>query len=205
MRGKPTCTSSPPVPAALILSPNAAKFPQVESLSLDFVVYRRISSYLLLLADTMKLAFMFGVALAGCASPSAVDSKSEDLTAATAVMIADQRVPAFRSTPDGLVPDLRSTPITITDSNTVAALVSAIQNAPGKWKRGSFTVPAGDRRLAFLRDSQVLAVIGLGEKFLVRGSGGDWEFKTITKELEDKIAALSQQQPPNQHLPPTPR
>lgn len=134
----------------------------------------------------MKLTFILGVVLAVAVSASAVDSKSEDLTTATAVKIVDQRVP-----------DLRSPPITITDSNTVAALARAIQNAPGKWKKGLFTAPAGYKRFAFVRDSQMLAVIGLGDRFMVRGGGGDWGSKKITKELEDKIAAFGQQSPPN--------
>jgi hypothetical protein len=35
---------------------------------------------------------------------------------------------------------------------------------------------------------EVLGVIGMGDRFLVRGGGGHWEFKDIPKELEVKIA-----------------
>jgi len=153
----------------------------------------------------MKLGLTFGVALAAFISASAADTKSQGLATATAVRIVDQRIPAFRSTTNGLVPDVRSEGITVTDSNTVVALARTIQNAPGKWKRGSFTAPAGYKRFAFLHDSQVFAVIGLGEQFLVRGSGGDWESKKITKELEAKLNAFGQQGVPNQHMQPAPR
>ena len=70
---------------------------------------------------------------------------------------------------------------------------------------GSFTVPAGYKRFAFLHDSEVFAVVGLGERFLIRGSGGDWESKTISKELEARLNAYGQQDAQNQHLQPTPR
>ena len=141
----------------------------------------------------MKLGLILGVALGACASGFATDS----LAPATAVKIVDQRIPAFRSTTNGLVPDARSAGITVTDSNTVAAIVRAIENAPGKWKKGSFTAPAGYKRFIFLRDSQMVAAIGLGEQFLVRGSGGNWEHKKITRKLEEKINALGRQEEPN--------
>ena len=152
----------------------------------------------------MKLALTFGMVLA-CVSASASDTKSQGLATATAVRIVDQRIPAFQSTTNGLVPDVRSAGIIVSDTNTIVALARAIENAPGKWKRGSFTTPAGYKRFAFLHDSQVFAVIGLGTQFLVRGSGGDWESKAITKELETKINAFGQQGAPNQHLQATPR
>ena len=146
----------------------------------------------------MKLALILGVAVAACASASAAEPGWVDLTNATAIKITDTRIPAFRSTTNGLVPDPRSTGIMVTDSNTVAALVHAIQDAPGKWTRGSFTMPAGNKRFAFLRDSRVLTVIGLGDDFLIRGGNGNWESKDITRDLAAKINALGQGAP-NEH------
>jgi len=145
----------------------------------------------------MKLALIFGAAMVACASASAAEPRWEDLTNATAVRVVDQRVPAFRSTTNGLIPDMRSAGIIVTNSNTVTALIRAVQDAPGKWKRGSFTVPAGYKSFAFLRDSRLLGVIRLGDQFFVRGSGGHWEYKDITKELEAKINAIAQEGVPN--------
>lgn len=133
----------------------------------------------------MKLPLIIAVALAGLVSMSVAAAEPESLTVATAATIVSQ-----------LVTNPPPAPVTITESNTVVALAGAIQTAPGKWKRGSFTAPAGYVRFAFLRDSQVLAVIALGDRFLVRGSGGHWEYKDITKELEARIAAFGQQKLP---------
>ena len=153
----------------------------------------------------MKLALTSGMALAICVSACAADKKPLGLATATAVKIVDQRIPAFRSTTNGLVPDVRSEGIMVTDSNTVVALARVIENAPGKWKSGSFTAPAGYKGFVFLRNSQVFDAIGLGDQFLVRGNGGNWHYKKITKELEAKINAFGQQDAPNQYLQPTPR
>ena len=137
----------------------------------------------------MKLALILSLALVVWISASAADRESEDLTRATVVQAWDQRVS-----------DLHSTPVVITDSNSIAALRDAIQNAPGKWEAGSFTAPSGYIRFIFRRDSQVLAAIGLGDGFLVQGSGGHWESKKITKELEAKIAVFGQPKSPNNSL-----
>ena len=114
---------------------------------------------------------------AGCQSFRSSEHATENLKAATAVTVAN-------------LTD-NNPPITITDSNTVESLATIIQTAPGKWKKGSFTAPAGYVRFAFSRDSKVLGVIGLGDQFLVRGGGAHWEFKDIPKELEAKIAKMA--------------
>jgi hypothetical protein len=98
---------------------------------------------LTLLGDIMKLPFIIIALLGGLMSLSTAGAESENLKAATAVMVANQ-----------MVTNPTTLPITITDSNTVASLASAIQTAPGKWKKGSFTAPAGYVRFAFLRDSR---------------------------------------------------
>jgi hypothetical protein len=98
---------------------------------------------------------------------------------------------------DHLATNRPPTPVTITDSNTIAALAKAIQTAPGKWKKGSFTAPAGYLRFAFFRNSHALADIGLADRCLVRGGGGHWEFKAISRDLEVRIAALGRPEPPN--------
>ena len=121
----------------------------------------------------MKVPFVI-IALIWLVSLSTATAESKNFKAATAVIVANLMV--------------TNAPITITDSNTVGSLANAIQTAPGKWKKGSFTAPAGYMRFAFLRDSKVLGVIGLGDQFLVRGGGAHWEFKDIPKELEAKIA-----------------
>ena len=112
----------------------------------------------------MKLALIFGLMLAVFGPAIAAGHKPLDLTPATVVEVWDQRVP-----------ELHTTPNTITKSNEVVALASAIQNAPGDWKRGAFTAPSGYLRFVFRRDSEMIATIGLGEHCLVRGGGGDWE------------------------------
>jgi hypothetical protein len=126
------------------------------------------------------------IAVLAAVFASTAHTEPEALTTATSVSVMDQ-----------LATNQPSRPITITDSNTIAALAKAIQTAPGKWKKGSFTAPAGYLRFAFFCDSHALADIGLADRCLVRGGGGHWEFKAISRDLEVRIAALGRPKPPN--------
>jgi hypothetical protein len=138
---------------------------------------------------TMKLSLLFGLMLVFFRPALAVDHNPVDFSHATTVDVWDERIS-----------DLHATPVSITESNEIVALAGAIQNAPGDWKRGSFTAPSGYLRFVFKRDSKVIAAIGLGEQFLVRGGESDWEFKKISRELEAKLAAFGQKKSPNKSL-----
>ena len=132
----------------------------------------------------MKTPLLFFLVLAVSALASA--PKEEDLARAELVRVWDLRTS-----------DMNARPTEIKDPKIVAALVDTLKSAPGDWREGSFTMPTGYLMLGFWRGSHVIARIGLGEGFLVRGSMEQWESKKITKELEAILSALAQKKQPN--------
>src|SRR6266498_4327188 len=137
----------------------------------------------------MKTAFLLALVMV-CDVALAADRKQEDLRRADSIEVWDQRVS-----------DLHSTPTKITESEKVIDLVNAIQDSPGTWKRGSFTAPSGYLRFVFRRGAEAITGIRLGEGFLVRGGGGDWEFKEISKDLEAKLASFMKKKEPSKSAP----
>jgi hypothetical protein len=135
----------------------------------------------------MKATLLFIIALTAAASVRGADGKDQDLVRADSVEIIDERLS-----------DLPVTPIKIVDPNIVQAVVGAIPASPAMWRRGSFTAPSGYLRFIFRSGSNVIDGVGLGDGFLVRGGGGDWESKKISKEIENKLASFAQIKKPNQ-------
>lgn len=85
---------------------------------------------------------------------------------------------------------------TVSDPGAIAAALREIRRAPGAWKPGRFKEPAGDLFLVFQQrtkhppgDEPVL-LLRLVPGFLIHGSGGHWEYKSIAAPLAARLAAL---------------
>ena len=130
---------------------------------------------------TLTIA-LFLVALLPSVAPAKEDKWS--IVQADVVLVSDQRVS-----------NLRASPLKITDPKLVREIVGLLQEAKGRWKKGFATSPSGDVRFTFYRGDQYLDAVGVGDRFLVRGGGGDWESKQISPELEARLRTFSEKQP----------
>jgi hypothetical protein len=85
---------------------------------------------------------------------------------------------------------------TISDRDRITKALSAVKNAPGKWKQGSFREPDGYLFMVFQKKEKdppgdsPLMILRLGHGFLVHGNNGRWEYKFIGSELESMLLAL---------------
>lgn len=110
---------------------------------------------------------------------AAANQERDDLSGVDSVEVWDHRGS-----------DLPAAPVKVDDPEAVSTLVHAIQEAPGQWRHGSFTSPSVILRFVFFKGTGVIATIELGDGFLVRGGGGDWAFKRISKELQASLVSL---------------
>ena len=129
----------------------------------------------------MKASFFYLLVLVGVLSAAAADKKEQELAQADSIEVWDQRVSA-----------LHAKPVKIIDRQSIQAVVSSIEESKAKWKKGWGTSPSGYLRFVFCRGNDVIVAIGLGEGFLVRGGGGDWESQKISKEIETKLDSFGQ-------------
>ena len=117
-------------------------------------------------------------------SVAMADEEKWSIAQADAVLVSDRRVA-----------ERRASPRKITDPKLVQEITDWILAAEGHWKKGFATSPSGDIRFIFHRGDQYLDTVGVGERFLVRGGGANWESKQISPELEARLRALSEKQP----------
>jgi hypothetical protein len=124
-------------------------------------------------------AALFLVALFPCVAPAKEDKWS--IAQADVVLVSDQRVSDWRA------PSLK-----ITDPKLVQEITGLFLYAKGRWKKGFATSPSGDIRFIFYRGDQYLDAVGVGDRFLVRGGGGNWESMQISPELEARLRKFSE-------------
>ncbi len=129
----------------------------------------------------MKLTIILGAMLSVAVAATGRAGDLNNLPNATAVRVGDPSNPTEQR---------RS--FTITDTNIIAELVRAVQNAPGEWRRETSNVASNYQRFVFLRDTNVLAVMGLGHQWLIVEENGERRLKEISKELEHEIATFGQ-------------
>ncbi|WP_438483343.1 hypothetical protein [Oleiharenicola lentus] len=96
---------------------------------------------------------------------------------------------------DHRVSDWRATPLKIVDSKIVLEIVGLLKQTEGSWKKGWATAPTGEVSFAFYRGEEYLGIVGVGDKFLMRGRKGGWESIPISSEMRERLRAFAENKP----------
>ena len=98
---------------------------------------------------------------------------SVSLNTADRIQVWDQRIS-----------DVFAKPVEISDQDKISKLAALIENAVGEWKPIQFyTPPTGNIRLVFLKGTNIIQAIGVGDDFLVRGTGTTCDIIRIPDDL----------------------
>ncbi len=79
----------------------------------------------------------------------------------------------------------------IKDTGTILEIVSLLEDSDLNWERVKYhTAPSGSVRLIFYSKGEMKEALGIGDDFIVEGTGGDWNTTQINRELGKKIRDL---------------
>ena len=82
----------------------------------------------------------------------------------------------------------------IEDPKVIARVIEILEHPNLEWRPVRlYTAPSGSLRIIFYRNSQLIEAIGIGNNYLVKGTGGDWHTADISPDLSNQLFYLASQ------------